>query len=136
MQHVTLAGGCLCGAVRYEASGDALMVALCHCTYCRRASGAPMVAWAMYAEAQFRCTKGALRTHPSSDGVRRQFCAGCGTQIAFRADYIDGLVDVTVASLDTPAALPPRFHYWDSERLPWLKVDDGLPRHAQFPPQG
>ncbi|HEV8331433.1 MAG TPA: hypothetical protein VGQ22_08445 [Steroidobacteraceae bacterium] len=34
-----------------------------------------------------------------------------------------------------PAALPPTLHYWDSKRLPWLKIADGLPRFPEFPPQ-
>ena len=43
-----IAGGCHCGAIRYEAEGEALTSALCHCTDCRRHAGAPMVAWTMY----------------------------------------------------------------------------------------
>jgi hypothetical protein len=45
---MVITGGCHCGAVRYEAVGEALTHALCHCSDCRRSAGAPMVAWTMY----------------------------------------------------------------------------------------
>jgi len=40
-----ITGGCHCGAIRYQAEGEALVHALCHCTDCRRHAGAPMVGW-------------------------------------------------------------------------------------------
>lgn len=128
-------GGCQCGQVRYQVEGEPILVALCHCSMCRRAHAAPMVAWAMFAQEQVRFTTSEPARYGSSDGAERSFCAGCGTQIGFTADYIPGLVDLTVGSFDQPEALPPAFHYWETERLPWLKIDDGLPRHAEFPPQ-
>lgn len=129
----TLQGGCQCGAVRYRIHGEPLMAALCHCTMCRRASAAPAVAWAMVEETriEFEGTRG---FHASSPGAQRGFCPRCGTPISFTADYLPGLVDITIGSLDDPARVAPAFHYWDDERLPWLKFDDGLPRHRQFPP--
>ena len=36
-------------------------------------------------------------------------------------------------TLDDPAALPPRMHIWNSSRIPWLVVNDDLPRHAEIP---
>jgi len=73
--------------------------------------------------------------YASSPGVERSFCGSCGTQLTYTADFLQGLVDVTVASLDDPEALPPRMHIWESRRLAWLTVADGLPRHAELPPQ-
>lgn len=128
-------GGCQCGDVRYVAEGEPLLVALCHCTMCRRAHAAPAVAWAMYARDQVRFTAGEPAHYASSAEAERGFCARCGTQISFTADYIPGLIDLAVGSFDAPERLPPALHYWDAERLPWLRFDDGLPRHAQFPPQ-
>ena len=45
---MTITGGCHCGAIRYQVEGEAIVHALCHCTDCRRHSGAPMVGWTMY----------------------------------------------------------------------------------------
>jgi hypothetical protein len=127
-------GGCQCGAVRYRVSGEPVMAAMCHCTMCRRANAAPAVAWAMFEEGHVSWTKGSVKAFASSSGAERGFCADCGTQLCFRADYIPGLVDITIGSLDAPEALAPTFHYWDSKRLPWVEFADRWPRHAEFPP--
>ena len=34
-----ITGGCMCGACRYEAAGDMLWAAYCHCRDCQRATG-------------------------------------------------------------------------------------------------
>lgn len=127
-------GGCQCGAVRYATTGAPLAVALCHCTMCRRAHAAPAVAWALFTQAQVRFTRAQPAIYASSAEAARGFCAACGTQISFTADYLPGMIDLTVGSFDHPAALPPQFHYWDSERLPWVEFADRLPRHHAFPP--
>lgn len=53
-------GGCLCGALRYLAAGTARDVCYCHCETCRRASGAPVVAWATFPAAGFAIVQGTL----------------------------------------------------------------------------
>lgn len=127
-------GGCQCGTIRYEIAGDPYFTGLCHCSDCRGSTGAPMVAWAMYPQDALNIT-GAAKTHESSPGVQRQFCGECGTALFFTADYIEGLVDVTIASMDDPAALPPTAHTWHSARIPWMEGIDRIEAHAEFPPQ-
>jgi hypothetical protein len=130
-----LEGGCQCGSVRYRITGEAIMTALCHCSMCRRACAAPAVAWAMYTESQVEFSNDDLKTYESSQGCRRGFCRQCGSQIRFTADYIPGLIDITIGSLDDPDRLAPTLHYWESRRLSWLHLADGLPRYPEFPPQ-
>jgi hypothetical protein len=127
-------GGCQCGAVRYQITGEPIMAALCHCTMCRRANAAPAVAWAMFAEPRVAFIESGLKTYASSPGSKRGFCETCGTQICFTADYISGLIDITIGSLDQPDVIKPEFHYWHSKHLAWFDLADGLPRHPEFPP--
>ncbi len=129
-------GGCLCGAIRYEVVGEPVVVALCHCSMCRRSAGAPAVAWAMFEQGALRFVGGAPAVYSSSPGVERAFCARCGTPLTFRAEFMPGLVDVTVGSMDAPATLPPQMHIWAAKRLPWFLLGDSLPRHDGLPPQG
>jgi hypothetical protein len=131
-----LEGGCQCGAVRYRISGDPIVVAVCHCSMCRKAHAAPAVTWAMYDEGQVAFTEYAPAVYQSSAEAERGFCPDCGTQICFTASYIPGLIDIAVGSLDAPEVLEPVLHYWDSKRLPWVRFDDDLPKHAEFPPFG
>jgi hypothetical protein len=126
-------GGCQCGAVRYVTTGAPMVVAVCHCSMCRRASAAPSVAWAMFNQEQVE-VRGELKRYASSAEAERSFCPNCGTQIAFTATFLPGLIDITVGSLDDPEALPPSLHYWGDRQLSWCHYADKLPVFPQFPP--
>lgn len=130
-----LTGGCLCGDVRFRVRDEAILTAFCHCSLCRRAAGAPLAAWAMFPLDAFRLERGKLAIYASSPGVERGFCGRCGTTLSFGADFLPGLIDLTIASFDEPERLPPRLHMWERKRLPWLELGDDLPRHPELPPQ-
>lgn len=123
------AGGCLCGAVRYVASGSARNLCYCHCSSCRRAAGSPSVPWGTFERANFRLTRGHLSEYRSSAHVTRGFCAACGTSLTFRNDARATEVDVTLASLDEPALLAPQMHVWVEDKLPWVSIADSLPQY-------
>ena len=124
-------GGCLCGAVRYLADGLARYLCYCHCASCRRAAGAPSVAWGTFQRANFRVVRGQLREFASSAPVARGSCADCGTALTFRKLARPEEIDVTLASLDEPALLAPQMHVWVAEKLPWVVICDSLPQHQQ-----
>jgi hypothetical protein len=126
-----LDGGCLCGAVRFRVSAAPGEVSHCHCTLCRRASGAPVVTWATVPSAAFSLVQGTPREFRATPSARRTFCSGCGTPLTFQADATPELIDVTVVSLDRPEAVPPTEHVWSTRRLPWLALDDDLPRRPR-----
>jgi hypothetical protein len=123
-------GGCLCGDVRYRAQGPAANPTLCHCASCRRASGAPAVAWVSFEAAGFAFVRGAPVRYRSSPRVVRSFCGRCGTPLTYAHDGEPQGIDVTTASLDAPGAVAPADHTWTAERLAWLRTADGLP---EFP---
>ena len=128
------AGHCLCGAIAYEVTGEPVMTALCHCPSCRRASGAPQVAWALFPRDGYTLTQGEPATFASSPSVTRGFCATCGTTLFYEAEMIPGLIDITIASLDDPAGLAPQMHIWHQHRLPWLAATDDLEKFDALPP--
>jgi hypothetical protein len=123
-------GGCLCGAVRYEAQGPATKLCFCHCETCRRAAGAPGVPWATFQVANFKLTKGALAEYRSSPQVVRGFCAQCGSSLTYRNSARATEIDVTPVTLDDPERLAPKAHIWMQDRLSWEVPGDGLPRFA------
>lgn len=131
---MTLTGRCLCGAITYRLEGEPRTTALCHCADCRRAAGAPVVAWAMYPEVALALTRGEPRTINSSGAAMRSFCADCGSGLFYRnAEHLPGIVDVQVATLDDPEALPPRVQIQVAERLGWMATAHALPAFERFP---
>lgn len=131
MSELSYAGGCRCGAVRYEALPPACNLCFCHCTSCRRAAGATPVAWATFTGSKFRITHGRLAETRSSAHVLRGFCAACGTCLTYRHDARGEEIDVTLGSLDEPARLTPVMHLWVEDKLPWVTIADELPQFSR-----
>jgi len=131
------AGGCHCGAIRYEIEGELLHSGLCHCTDCRKSSGAPMVAWIAFREDALRVTKGEAKRINSSGATMRDFCADCGSGLFYRnGEVMPGIVDVQTATLDDPEAFPPKAHIQVAERIGWMETAHFLPTFERFPPEG
>ncbi len=129
----TLRGGCFCGAVRFEI-GEIHDAGYCHCSICRRFSGAPLVLWANAPARAFRVTEGAPKGFASSDHWVRYFCHTCGAPVYGRhprppADGSD-LVCILVPSLDEPEAVRPTAHIGCGSGMPGFDVRDDLPRVA------
>ena len=130
-----LIGGCHCGAVRYEVSGDPKTHALCHCRDCRRHAGAPMVGWTMFAADAVKVVRGAPKVYASSENGRRHFCPDCGTGLFYvNESMLPGIVDVQSATLDDPDAIPARVHIQVAERIAWMARAHELPTFERFPP--
>ena len=124
-------GGCLCGAIRYRASGSAYGITHCHCRTCRRASGAPFVTWAGFDRDKFAFTQGQPASHASSPDVLRAFCATCGTALTYQRADVPGSIDVTLGSMDDPEVLKPEDHTWTENRLTWIALNDRLPQYPR-----
>lgn len=129
-----LTGGCHCGAIRYEVEGEPLTHALCHCSDCRRHSGAPMVGWTMYPHQAVTITKGEPQVYESSQHGRRQFCPTCGTGLFYtNAEVLPGLIDIQSATYDQPDVVPARIHIQVAERIGWMEHAHELPKYDRYP---
>jgi hypothetical protein len=124
-------GGCFCSFIRYETGGEHSNETNCHCTICRRTSGAPFVAWFTVSCDDFRFVSGSPATFSSSDHGTRSFCPKCGTPLTFRSDRSPGEVDVTICSLDEPEEARPKDHTWSGSKLSWVELADRLPRFPE-----
>ena len=124
-------GGCLCSAVRYRVSGDAIGTSICHCNSCRRATGAPSVAWAAFRTADFAFVTGQPIAFRSSAPVVRTFCGRCGTPLTYQHDETPDAIDVTTASLDSPERFPPTKEIWLEHKVVWEPVSEALPHFPQ-----
>jgi hypothetical protein len=136
VQPTLLPGGCLCGVIRYRITGPLKTVVYCHCRMCQRAGGAPVVPWLTVRAEGFILERGKPTEYQSSAKAIRSFCAACGTPLTFRYIKAAAWIDVTLASLDDPAALPPRYHIWTASQMPWLDIHDELARYPERGPGG
>ena len=127
-------GGCACGAVRYRLAAPPFDTGYCHCSVCRRCSGAPVVVYTTVSRAHVELLRGTPRRVRSTSFGERAFCGDCGTPLWMCVDREPDAIDITVASLDAPGDVTPGFHIWDEARLPWFDVRDALPRHARSRP--
>ena len=125
-------GHCLCGAITFEARGEPLWVAHCHCHSCRRSTGAPVTTFVGYSKSQFSTTSGRRKTYNSSPGVRRSFCPDCGTPLCYEADWCPDEIHLYISTLDAPERFVPMLHVHVADQIPWLKLHDNLPRHTGF----
>ena len=124
-------GGCFCRYLRYQAAGQPYHETSCHCSICRRTTGAPFVTWFSVAKLAFHWTAGEPKYFQSSAKGMRAFCPHCGTQITFENTDVPQEIDVTTCSLDDPAQLSPKDHTQTSSKLSWILLADQLPEYLE-----
>jgi hypothetical protein len=136
MNQATIEGGCLCGKIRYAVASPALQTTICHCLDCRKASGAPFVAWTFFrSNAQLSWTCGFPRTLIHADR-ERTFCGDCGTPLKFYDPNIPDWFEMNTCTLDDPSPHQPADECWLTDRIPWTARLADLPKfdeHAPLP---
>lgn len=132
MSNEDLTGGCLCGEVRYAFDVSGIFDAgYCHCSMCRRATGAPVLAWVNVEPGAFRVTLGEPAAYASSQAGERVFCARCGSQLFYRPADLTAHLSLNSGTLDAPQdpRVVPRVHIFGGDQLSWLALSDKLPRY-------
>lgn len=122
-------GRCLCGAVSYEVEGPENWRGHCHCESCRRNTASPFTTFFGVPRDACRFTGDEPAVYLSSPGVRRRFCATCGTPVAYESERWPEEIHLYAAGLEHPEDFAPEFHVHWAERLPWIHLDDDLPKY-------
>ena len=138
MTQTTLRGGCLCGAVKYEVTGEPKRFYHCHCSRCRKATGTghasnlflhPGVLKWLSGEQQIRSFK-----VPEAQRFTNAFCAKCGGRLPRQPKDSD-IVVIPAGSLDDEVPIRPQARIFSGSRASWSCGDDGLPVHPESVPQ-
>lgn len=133
-----MTGGCLCGAVRYESSGEPGFALLCHCRDCQRQSGSAYAAGWRVPAAGFRVTKGEpklyVRTADSRNRITRAFCPECGSTLFLRVSARPDLVAIRAGTLDDPSLFRPEADIFVASAQPWDHLNPDLPKYPTYPP--
>ena len=125
-------GGCLCGAVRYEAAGAPLWVANCHCTQCRKSSGHYFVSTDVPRSALTVEGADQVTWYASSPKVRRGFCRTCGATLFWDPIHRDW-TGVAMGAFDDPTGVRIALHVYVAEKGDYYEIGDGAPQHARVP---
>ena len=122
-------GGCLCGALRYEAVGEPLRSGHCYCVDCRRASGSGFIPFMGFKADCVRFSGEALEFRSKAanggDAVRNR-CARCmslvfGGEIGKSDSYT-----LYAGSLDDPSAFHPTIAIFAASRPAWAIIPPGF----------
>ncbi|HSB39197.1 MAG TPA: GFA family protein [Gaiellaceae bacterium] len=130
---MTVSGSCLCGGVRFEAELPFLRASHCHCSLCRKHSGAFGLTQGRVPRGRFRLLQGEelLRVHRPEGGTAvKVFCSECGSSL-FGGDWPEGdEVSIRLGSLDGDPGILPQYHSFVDSSAPWdMLPEDGLPRY-------
>jgi hypothetical protein len=129
-----ITGGCACGAIRYQADAEPLMMLKCHCRDCQRITGGPYVPALIFPFSKFRVTRGAIQKY-ATEGQggghnMRGFCPTCGSRLTGAESEAKGIVGVVASSLDDPGIFQAQLEIFVSDAQPWDLLDPKTPKHA------
>lgn len=133
-----IAGGCLCGAIRYTSPAAPVMAAVCHCTHCQKQSGGAFSVNVGIPKGSLQFTSGktAVFEDKGSSGlpVYRHFCSSCGSPIYSDVVATPKLDWLKAGTLDDTSWVKPVANIWCQSAQSWVPYSEGVPRFPQSPP--
>jgi hypothetical protein len=136
MAMVRIAGGCLCGKVRYSADTDPILTAVCHCHDCQKASGSAFTIIIAVPRNTLNL-QGDLKSyeHKGDSGMLnyRRFCPSCGTRVVDEADMAPGMQMLQVGTLDDPSWVKPTMEIYCDSAQAWVSLGGEWQRFPKMP---
>ncbi len=134
----TYAGGCACGAVRYEIAVEPVFSNECQCRTCQRRSGTGHGSYMTFPGRTDVKLQGEARlwevAADSGNLKRHGFCPTCGTPVYLTFSAMPDLFTVHAASLDDPGRFVPQAVTYAEGGHGWDHLDPALPKFARMPP--
>jgi hypothetical protein len=129
-------GGCLCGQVRYSATAEPAIVAVCHCKNCQKQTGTAfgLVVGVPKAELSLQ---GNIKTYndksDSGRPIARNFCPDCGSPIASDFASMSELTLINAGTLDDTSWLRPTMQVFCDSAQPWVQLAGEMRSFARMP---
>ena len=133
---MSMTGGCYCGAVRYESTGDVQNSIQCHCRECQYITGGSPNLIIIVPENGFSFTKGGPSKFARSDletPVTRFFCNKCGTGIGTKSPARRGSMIIKVGTLDDPSVFKSQAAIFTKDKQSYHHIEEGLPAFEKRP---
>ncbi len=118
-------GGCHCGAIRYEFSGEPITCYACHCTNCQTQAGSAFSLTMIVSEESLVLIQGEPATYRrarEAGHVEQRFCGQCGTRLWGTGSRIPDLAFLKPGTLDDTSWVEPVAHFWTRSAQPWVKL--------------
>ena len=129
-------GGCLCGDVRYSASGNPAVTSICYCGHCQKQTGSAFVEVVAVPNESFS-VQGKLQTFTIvADSGRKKnnkFCPRCGSVVLIEAEGFPGMALIMGGTLDDPSWLNPTMALFCDSAQPWIATDHDMKRFSRMP---
>lgn len=93
-------GGCHCGKIRFEVTGEPTWLGRCHCHDCQKISGSAFMAFAEFKVENVKFTNGTPTPYKSSTDITRTFCSKCGSPIEWKRDDTPNRTSLTLGLFD------------------------------------
>lgn len=129
-------GGCLCGAIRFEITGEIHHIVYCHCSQCRKAQGSAFATNGIVATDDIRLLSGEdrLTGYESSPGQIKYFCRHCGSPIMSKTRENPDQVRIRLGVVESDIAERPEAHIFASSKANWETIGNGLPQYDTYEP--
>ena len=131
-----IAGGCLCGKVRYSASGDPAFVGICHCRDCQKFTGSAFAVVIGVPKSAFSL-QGQVATYSKAGdtgkSIERRFCPVCGSSIADEASAVPDMVMISSGTLDDPSWVKPAMQIYCDSAQPWVQLGGDMKAFPKMP---
>jgi hypothetical protein len=127
----TLTGKCFCGAVEYAVADEFAYAANCHCSNCRRATGAAFKSFAGIERSKLRVTRGeGLLLTVGEEPACDKRCGVCGSFL-FSIVSQGARVHVGMGTLVDAPSIRPSAHIFVGSKAPWFDITDDLPQYEE-----
>jgi hypothetical protein len=137
MSQSTLVGSCLCGAVEFEVSGEPKLFFHCHCSRCRKVTGAGHASNMFFQPGVLKWLRGEEQVRafklPEAARFANNFCGTCGSRLPRQPKDADTVV-IPAGSLDGDAPIKPQARIFSGSRASWSCAGDELPMYLELPP--
>jgi hypothetical protein len=124
----TISGACHCGAVRLQVRGPLRPPINCHCSLCRRLSGAAFSTWLSVNRDDLQVSgEDHLLSYRPTANLERRFCRHCGVHLLTRDARYEAIVGLVAGVLPDAAVPAPSGEYFVSHKASWQALPPGLP---------
>ena len=129
-------GGCKCGAVRFTTSAQPMRAMACHCSTCKKRTGAAYGVGVYFNESDVTISQGDLGIHEfhadtSGRWIRNEFCTKCGSTISWTLEMRPGLRAIAGGCYDDPNWFSIEVHIWTRSARPDMCYPADMPQYEK-----